>query len=851
MATTTQEGGVGPGSEPDPDDSADPGVAPDAPDDRAADDEEAPVEEGPERTYRLEILLISFAALLLEIAYTRVISFKFFYYYTYLVIGLALLGIGSGGVFVAVSGRLRRASTEAVLMWGTVLGGLSTALGYVLVALVPIDTLAIWDYGTRASFSSLVRLVFICLVLFASFVAVGIMIATLFSRRSADIGRLYFADLVGAGAACAVVVSLLGWIGAPATIFVAATVLAACGAWIAARRRSRLLPAAVVLVVPVALGIVAPSLLPEQRVDAAKHQLEDSTVIYSSWSPIFRVDVVEPNDATRFLYHDGLLGSAIHRWDGDTESLAYFEEDPRSFPFAAGGEDTDDVMIIGAAGGNEILTSLYFDADRIDAIELNPVTHDLLSDRYAEYSGNLADQPGVDYVQGDGRSFLARSDDEYDLVWYPAPDSYSAANAATAGAFVLSESYLYTSDAILDSLEHLRDDGLLAAQFGEFDFEAKPNRTSRYVTSAHAALRELGVEDPSQHLLVATTPAGTFGAELSTVLVKPTPFTDEEVAGLVDQLDRVEGSRLQYVPDEVAEGQVGELAAAAPGEIDEVVAAAPYEVGAISDDGPFFWHFTAFPDVVAEYGQPIDRNDFEDSIGERVLLLLLAVAALLAAVFLLLPFVAIRRTWVALPYKGRSFLYFGALGLGFLFYEITLIQRLVLFLGYPTYSLTVTLASILVFTGVGALLSERVARRRSRAVGGLLGALALLTAFYAFGLTPLTDALFGLPLLVRVAAAFVVLAPLGLCLGMFMPLGLGTVAGLSDHPREYVAWGWAVNGFFSVIGAVLTTILAMTFGFGTVLVVAFLVYVGAVVVLRSMVRAPSYATAAPAAGSSA
>lgn len=851
MATTTQEGGVGPGSEPDPDDSADPGVAPDAPDDRAADDEEAPVEEGPERTYRLEILLISFAALLLEIAYTRVISFKFFYYYTYLVIGLALLGIGSGGVFVAVSGRLRRASTEAVLMWGTVLGGLSTALGYVLVALVPIDTLAIWDYGTRASFSSLVRLVFICLVLFASFVAVGIMIATLFSRRSADIGRLYFADLVGAGAACAVVVSLLGWIGAPATIFVAATVLAACGAWIAARRRSRLLPAAVVLVVPVALGIVAPSLLPEQRVDAAKHQLEDSTVIYSSWSPIFRVDVVEPNDATRFLYHDGLLGSAIHRWDGDTESLAYFEEDPRSFPFAAGGEDTDDVMIIGAAGGNEILTSLYFDADRIDAIELNPVTHDLLSDRYAEYSGNLADQPGVDYVQGDGRSFLARSDDEYDLVWYPAPDSYSAANAATAGAFVLSESYLYTSDAILDSLEHLRDDGLLAAQFGEFDFEAKPNRTSRYVTSAHAALRELGVEDPSQHLLVATTPAGTFGAELSTVLVKPTPFTDEEVAGLVDQLDRVEGSRLQYVPDEVAEGQVGELAAAAPGEIDEVVAAAPYEVGAISDDGPFFWHFTAFPDVVAEYGQPIDRNDFEDSIGERVLLLLLAVAALLAAVFLLLPFVAIRRTWVALPYKGRSFLYFGALGLGFLFYEITLIQRLVLFLGYPTYSLTVTLASILVFTGVGALLSERVARRRSRAVGGLLGALALLTAFYAFGLTPLTDALFGLPLLVRVAAAFVVLAPLGLCLGMFMPLGLGTVAGLSDHPREYVAWGWAVNGFFSVIGAVLTTILAMTFGFGTVLVVAFLVYVGAVVVLRSMVRAPSHATAAPAAGSSA
>ena len=110
------------------------------------------------RSYALEILLVSFAALLLEISYTRVISFKLFYYYTYLVIGLALLGIGCGGVIVAISRRLRRAETEAILRWGLLLGAASVAVGYVIVATVRTDTLALWDYGSLSSFDNLARL---------------------------------------------------------------------------------------------------------------------------------------------------------------------------------------------------------------------------------------------------------------------------------------------------------------------------------------------------------------------------------------------------------------------------------------------------------------------------------------------------------------------------------------------------------------------------------------------------------------------------------------------------------------------------------------------------------------------
>ncbi|HEV3452516.1 MAG TPA: hypothetical protein VG869_15120 [Acidimicrobiia bacterium] len=790
--------------------------------------------EGSVRAYSLEILAVSFAALLLEISYTRVVSFKLFYYYTYLVIGLALLGIGSGGVVVATSRRLRQASTDAVLAWSFLVGAASVAIGYAIVAWISVDTLNIWLYGTGAELSAVVGLLAICLAIFASFVAVGVVVATLFARRTDKIGRLYFADLLGAGLACAVVVALIASIGPPGTIMLAGAVLAAAGVGVCLRGRRRGLAVGVVLAVVLAVLAARPSLLPEQRTDATKAHLTSANTAYSSWSPIFRVDV-QNNIGVRFLYHDGLLGSGIYPFNGDPASLTRFETDPRKWPFAVTGPAPRRVLIIGAAGGNEVLTSLYYRAHHVDAIELNPVTWSLVTHTYAAYDGHLAQNPRVNFVKGDGRSYLARSNAKYQLVWFPAPDSYSATNAATASAFVLSESYLYTSNAVADSLRHLSPGGVLAVQFGEFD---KPNRTLRYVATARHALAELGVRDPTRHVAVATSP-DVNGFAFSTILVKRDAFTAADVARFTSALPAVGGSALRYAPDRrVDSNPVSRLITTPGSRLDAFYNSYPYDVRPITDNRPFFWHFTRFTDVIRGFGKPIDRHDFEQAVGERVLILLLGVAVLLAALFLLLPFVRIRRTWSALPRKGRSATYFALLGFGFIFFEVTLIQRLVLFLGYPTYSLTVTLMSILVFTGVGAFLSERVKDRSRRAIPVLVGAITALTLFYLLGLTPLTDALLSWPLAARIPVALAVLAPLGLCLGMFMPLGLGAVASLTEASREYVAWGWAVNGFASVIGSVLSTILAMSFGFNAVLVLALLLYLGALALLRALLPAP-------------
>ena len=354
------------------------------------------------------------------------------------------------------------------------------------------------------------------------------------------------------------------------------------------------------------------------------------------------------------------------------------------------------------------------------------------------------------------------------------------------------------------------------------------------------ALAQMGVRDPASHILVSTAPPTGAVAGLSTILVKSSPFTSAQVDRYVNGIPAVPGSVLRYAPGRaVAPTPVSRVINASPAQLRHFYASYPYSVGPVTDNQPFFWHFVSYSKVITNFFRPLGRVgvfDQEYSVGERVLLLLLGVAVLFAAVFLLLPFFAIRETWVRLPRKRRSALYFGAIGFGFIFFEIPLIQRLVLFLGYPTYSLTVTLASLLIFVGVGALLSRRWRERIRRAPWLLFAAIAALTAYYLFGLPPTTDVLLHLPFAARVPIAFGILAPLGVCLGMFMPLGLGAVASLSPYSREYVAWSWAVNGFASVAGSVLATILAMTYGFGVVMIVALIMYAFALASLRGLLH---------------
>ncbi len=801
-----------------------------------------------ERRYYLEIFLVSFAALLLEISYTRVFSFKIFYFFTYLIIGVALLGIGSGGIFMSVFPRLRSVALSTLIARCALIGGIVTGLGYFVVAYAPVDTLHAYE-----SPQTVLMLFLMSLTLYVSYLCVGLVISALFAHFPARINRLYFADLVGAGLSCALVIPLINRITPPGCVFLAALVLLAAGV----RSLGALRTVPRLLYVAGALFLAVGSVWPAYGVDPKRDKQKEPPKIfkievlpdYSKWGAVFRLDIGPdidtalmtpkkrldgtevPKVSRRENSHDGLAGSVTIGVSGEIEDMEIFEYDERSLPFSVA-KPNPNVLIIGAAGGHEVLASLYFRAASVEGIELNPVTHAAITGPFADYTGRFAERPNVHYINAEGRSYLARQpeDKKYDIIYFVAPDSYAAMNAATAGAFVMAESYLYTAEAIEMALKHLEDDGVLCMQFGEFNYQDRPNRTARYLVTAREALRRLGIEDFHNHVLVTTTKSFL---QLSTILLSKTAFESQEIDSLFQRARMVSGTNVRFAVDRRRpQHPVTDVIMLNGEQLARYVDAYPYDISAVHDDSPFFWHFVRFMDLpLLRTGKIVVKGDFEEAFGEQVMVLLLLIALTLAAVFLLLPLLLIRKQWLGFQYKLRSFVYFAALGLGFMFFEIPLIQKLTLYLGYPTYSLTVTLMAILIFSGVGSMLSERYANRPTFAAVVLGGVLLVLTICYSELLAPFLRSGVGAPLSLRIAITIGIVAPVGLTLGALLPLGLGIFPRSSEHRDAYIAWCWAINGFFSVAGSITATLLSMAYGFSFVMQVACAIYLIALVCL--------------------
>jgi spermidine synthase len=786
----------------------------------------------------IAVFLVCFAAILLEIAYTRVFSYKLFYFFTYLTIGIALLGTGAGGIFLALSPRLRRIAPERLVAGACLLAAVAVPVGYLVVARIQLDAVDIAERPAEA-----LDLAHLCTWVFLPYLGVGLALATAFGARPDRIHRLYFADLTGAGLGCALVIPLFASISPPGCVMLAGALFAAAGLVLVERLALRAAGGA--LAAACAAAALAADRLPDPLPDRLKimspELRKQVPVRFTGWGPVFRVDVLDGFDPQRNLWiaHDGGLGSNLIAFDGDMGALRRFDTDVRSTPFEIAVPGPE-VLVVGAAGGHEVLASLYFGAKHVTGVELNPVTVSLLREHFADYTGRIAEDPRVTLVMAEGRAFLKRAPQRYDLVWFVAPDTYAAQNAASSAGFVLSESYLYTRETIVEALLHLRERGILCMQNGDIDFERKPNRAARWLNTARAALESLGVRDVSRHVLVSETPEFL---RMVTTCVRREPFDAAELARFRANVARVmpvgkPGQVVHPREDGTAPAHLLQKIAALPrAELARELAGYPYDVSPVRDDAPFFWHFASFRRAIAEPGWKGAIFDPEDAIGERVLLALLAFAALFGATWLLLPLLLARATWRRIPHKRYALAYFAALGMGFMFYEVVLIQKLTLFLGYPTRSLSVTLFALLAASGAGSLLAPRWASGRTRSLLGLLAGLAALTLLYRFGLTPLVEALVGLPLAARVALAVAFLAPLGLCLGAFMPLGLATVAATTEHDREYVAWAWAVNGFCSVVASVLATVLSMSFGFHAVLALAVAIYAAGVAALLRIPQA--------------
>ena len=758
------------------------------------------------RTLLLGIGASSFAALLLELALTRLFSVVLFYHFAFLAISIALLGLGAGGVFAYLrKTQLSRIGTRPLAAWLCGLNAIVIPFVLEIVLHVPVSL--------ELSWTNLLRLTVLYLSAAIPFLLTGVLFSVVFARETRTITRLYGADLLGGALACLSVVPLLNWIGGPNAILFAATVMALAGLMWADSRRTRNVTGVIAAVLVLLIAVNHSGRLID--VIYAKGIFRDkSWVEFARWNAISRVEVDRQGDDGKAIVIDADASTYImnvdpHAWQG-----TLWQKNLMASPPALANvlRPHGEFAIIGPGGGVDVLRAVANGSPSVTGIEINPIiANSIMRDRYADYSYHLYERPEVHLHVTDGRSFVRNAKQEFDVVQMTLVDTWAS---TAAGAFALSENSLYTVDAFREYFEHLKPDGMIAITRWEF---RQPREALRVVSVATEALHQLGVQNPAKHLIVVSEGDLDEDGIPVVVLAKKSPFTPEEEAAVKVHIESTEDLVALYTPS--APGQNPFSALIARNDPRAFARAYPYNVAPVDDNAPFFF-FTLKTDQVLHDGGLQRGIDWKVNLGVVVLGIVFAISLVAVAVFLVGP-MALRggRRQRALP-----LLYFVAVGLGYILVEIAFIQRFVLFLGHPTYALTVVIFLLLLSSGAGSLLSRRLLPNTARGWIPLV-ILVLAIALYTWGLTSLLTSLIGLPFFVKLVVSAVVLVPLGFAMGMPFPTGLRAIANTAavelpaselgepaNSDDNAVEWAWAMNAASSVLGSVLAMVIAIHFG---------------------------------------
>jgi hypothetical protein len=762
------------------------------------------------------IFFCSAAAISLEITLTRVFSISLWYHFAFMVISISMLGIGLSGTVLSLAPSLKRRD-----LIGTYALGLAvmTLLGYVGTNLVPFDPARLaWDTD---------QLLYIGLyyaLLSLPFFFFGLVVSTSFAIESENASLIYGADLLGAGSGSVAAILLMAGLGPEQSVYAIAA-LALLGAFVLGRPRASL----VVLICVIAIAIINPGFMRvrmseykglEQalRFPGAKHL----KTYYSGFS---RVDTFEsplvrfaPGMSLRYLEPlprqiglsvDGTGITAITEGEGDTEFLKHL---PAALPYEIGHRDS--VLAVEPGGGLPVLLAREYDTGYIESAESNPLLVDVIRNDYGDFSRGIYDENTYTKL---GRSLLLATDNKFDVI------DISLTGSVPSGLFGISEDYAFTVKAFKQYLTHLSSDGVVSLN----TFIIPPPRTElRLLATGIAALEELGVTEPGENV-AAIRSWGSI-----TMLLKRTPFTQDEIAA-IKKFSRDKNFDLLYYPGiKESESNIyvrmpdndyfkAFQSLIDPGKRDTFVKEYIFDVTPVTDERPFFNHYLRAGRVKETL--EVMGGKWQYFIEEGYLLpAVLVQVILLSLILLALP--ALKRKERARP--SSVLIYFALLGLGFMFVEVPLIQGMILPLENPSYAVAVVLASVLICSGAGSLLSQKYEALRNPRT---LMILALLIIPYGLLLTLLAGKVAAYSLEAKFALSFLLVAPAAALMGIPFPMGIRLLGAKSPG---LIPWAWAVNGCFSVLAPVLATMLALAFGFKVVFLLGALMYAGAFAVIK-------------------
>ena len=768
--------------------------------------------------------LSSLSALLLELSLTRLFSVVLFYHFAFLAISIALLGLGAGGVFAYIArDRFLRYETRPLMARLCVLNAVLVPLVLEVVLHVPVSLEL-----TGANF---LRLSAMYVASAVPFFLTGLQFSIVFARLPENISRFYGADLAGGAAACLATVPLLNHLGGPNTILFAG-VLAACAAvaWALNPEMKKL--AGAILVVLLALIAFNHS---GKLIDViyAKGVLRDrSWVEFSRWNAISRVEVDQQGNSGKAVVIDADASTYIMNADPAKWQGTVWEKNLMSAPPAVANilRPHGDYAIIGPGGGVDVLRAVANGSPSVTGIEINPIiATTIMRERYADYAYHLYERPNVHIHVRDGRSYLRSTRERFDVVQMTLVDTWAS---TAAGAFALSENNLYTVEAFREYFDHLRPDGMIAITRWEF---RQPREALRVVSVAMEALHELGVKNPAANFMVISQGDLNEDGIPVAVLAKKSAFTPEEESAVRSHLESHTQLASLYMPSEKGNNPFSQLIASN----DPYAFAAhyAYNVTPVDDNAPFFF-FTLKPSELLHH-QGLDEGiDWKVNVGVAVLGMVLIISIIAVFAFLLFPLAIGTGGSRA---QASSLLYFVAIGLAYIIVEIAFIQRFVLFLGHPTYALTVVVFLLLLSSGAGSLISRRWLPRTKSVWWSLLLIIGVILA-YVFILPAILVHLVGLPFALKLLVSAALLVPLGFFMGMPFPTGLRALANKSlqksaaADKSNAVEWAWAMNAASSVMGSVLAIVIAIQFGLNVTLACGAGAYLLALLLTESLHR---------------
>jgi hypothetical protein len=754
------------------------------------------------------------ATLLLELAMTRIFSVVFYYHFAFLAISIALFGLGAGGVFsYVIAGQKGRLFHK--------LGTMSL----VNAAMPLISVIFILTRGKELTDMTLAAVYFFSALPF--FVA-GAIVSLAISETIERIDSVYFFDLLGAAAGCLLLMPLLNSFGGPNTVIASAVLFAVGSAiWYNLDGQRHWRAAAVA----VALALVALIVLNAKQhwidVKVAKGQ-ELGDELYVRWNSFSRIAVSKEKNSGQLqivIDADASTGIVDFSVDSMSDGLRHslLTQGP-GFPYSL--RPGAKTLIIGPGGGWDVARAIASGAKDITGVEINPIiANNVMRRDFAAISRNLYSRPGVRIHVEDGRSFVRRSEERYDVLQATLVDTWAS---TAAGAFALSENNLYTTEAFVDYLSHLTDKGILAITRWGFE---PPRESVRLLVLAREALARLGEREPWMHVMVVREGSQRelegWGAR-DTVIISRKPFSEADRTRAEEIIARG-GLQRVYLAGDGNRNAFGQVLLAK--NLEDWLDAYPFDVSAVGDNRPFFF-YTVQPRDLWAFLTSMNKDSADYKINRAVPMLFSLIGVSLLATLIILalpPFVLGTR----LPReKGvlRFLMYFLCIGVGYILIQVALIQKFVLFLGHPTYALTVIIFSMLVSSGLGSSLSRRWVGSQDRRLIQVLAAVAALVAILAFVSAPLTGALTGLPLPLKMLITVALIAPAGFFMGMPFPQGL---ARLEEFHKPSVRWAWSINAASSVLGSAAAIFLAIYLGLRETLLLGGVLYVGALLVLKA------------------